>query len=156
MQQSWEIPFPHITRHPWPSPGHPLPSNNSGRMLACENYFPPFRIPTQGSLRLYFVRIFYLAYIIIILLAGSKSVYTKISEIIYIYNTSLWGTSDATDPANRGLERAIIELTTLDFRPGTERALPARRADRSDRSRTSFLGTHGSPARIRTHSLLRS
>ena len=34
-------------------------------MLACENYFPPFRIPTQGSLRLYFVRIFYLAYIIV-------------------------------------------------------------------------------------------
>ena len=40
--------------------------------------------PTQGSLRLYFVRIFYLAYIIIIFLASSKSVRTKMSEI-YIY-----------------------------------------------------------------------
>ena len=77
----------------------------------------PSGIPIQESLWLYFVRIFYLAYIIIILLASSKSVHTKISEIKYIYNTSLWRTSAAVDPANRGLKRPRIELAMLDFRP---------------------------------------
>ncbi|KAF9650102.1 hypothetical protein BDM02DRAFT_3127881 [Thelephora ganbajun] len=46
-------------------------------------------------------------------------------------------TSDAVDPAKRGLERTKIEPTMLDFRPGAKRALPAHRAE-SDR-RSAFL-----------------
>ena len=91
----------------------------------------PSGIPTQGSLWLYFVRIFYLAYIIIVFLAGSKSVTTKISEIKYEKNTIACKTSDAVDPAKRGVERTLIELTMLDFRPGAKRTcqLTTRRAD---------------------------
>jgi hypothetical protein len=51
-QQSWEISFPLITRHPWPRSGHPFPSNNSGRMSRCGKYFPlassPFGYPPRG------------------------------------------------------------------------------------------------------------
>ena len=44
---------------------------------------PPFRVPAQGSQHSYFDRILYLAYIIIILLARSKSAATKMFEIKY-------------------------------------------------------------------------
>jgi hypothetical protein len=79
-------------------------------------------MPTRGSLQLYFVHIFYLAYIIIILLAHSKSVTINICENKYIYNTRPCRTLRAVDPAKRGLERTNIEPAMLDFRPGAKRA----------------------------------
>jgi hypothetical protein len=79
-------------------------------------------MPTRGSLQLYFVRIFYLAYIIIILLAHSKSVTINICENKYIYNTRPCRTLRAVDPAKRGLERTNIEPAMHDFRPGAKRA----------------------------------
>ena len=82
----------------------------------------PFQIPALGSLQLYFDHMFYL-------LVGSKSVRRKMFEIKYKKDTSLWGRSAAANPAKRGLERTIIELIMLNFRPGAERALSAHRAD---------------------------
>jgi hypothetical protein len=77
--------------------------------------------------------IFYLAYIITILLAHSKSVRIKICEIKYLKNATLCKTSNAVDPAKRGAKRTRIELAMLDFRPDEKRALPAHRAsDRID------------------------
>jgi hypothetical protein len=82
----------------------------------------PFRIPTQGSLQSYFVHMFYLAYIIIILLADSKSVTAEICENKSEKNTRPCRTPRAVDPAKRVLERTNIELAMLDFRPGAKRA----------------------------------
>jgi hypothetical protein len=82
----------------------------------------PFRIPTQGSLQSYFVHMFYLAYIIIILLAHSKSATTKICRKKYIKNTRPCRTPRPVDPAKRGPKRTGIELAMLDFRPGAKRA----------------------------------
>jgi len=55
-----------------------LPSNNSGRMLIRGKYLPP---PTRGAHQSKFINMFILPYINIILLADSKSVRTKLSEI---------------------------------------------------------------------------
>jgi hypothetical protein len=49
----------------------------------------------------------------------------KKCEIKYEKNTIPCETSAAVDPAKRDCERMNIELTMLDFRPGSERALPA-------------------------------
>jgi hypothetical protein len=85
------------------------------------NTFPPFRMPARGSLQSYFVHIFYLAYIIIILLACSKSVTAKICENKSEKNTRPYRMLRAVDPAKRGPKRTNIELTMLDFRPGAKR-----------------------------------
>ena len=77
-------------------------------------------------------------------MAGSKSVRTKMSEIIYIYNTSLWKTSDATDPAKCGLKRTRIEQGILDFRPEETEHVSSPRA-LMGLIAPSFLGTPGSP-----------
>ena len=45
--------------------------------------------------------------------------------------------SHEIDPTKRGIERSIIELAMLDFRPRIKRALPAHR-DRWDWSRLPF------------------
>jgi len=74
------------------------------------------------------INIFILAYIIIILLASSKSVTIEICEIKSEKNTRPHETPNAIDPAKRGLERRRIEPTMLDFRPGPKRVLPAHRA----------------------------
>jgi hypothetical protein len=65
---------------------------------------------------------FYLAYIIIILLADSKSVAIEICEFKYEKNTRPCRMPRAVDPAERALERTNIEPTMLDFRPGAKRA----------------------------------
>ena len=72
---------------------------------------------------------FYPAYIIIILLASSKSVTIEIYEIKYEKNTSPYERQNAVDPTKRGLKRKRIEPAMLNFRPGAKRALPAHRAD---------------------------
>ena len=89
-------------RHPWPSSRYPLPSNNSRRMLARGK---PSGILTRWSLQLFFVRIFYLAYIIIILLASSKSMTTKMSEIKSEKYTIPYETSNTIDPAKHNPKR---------------------------------------------------
>jgi len=88
-----------------------------------------------------------------ILLAGSKTVRTKRSEIKYEKNMTLLKTANAIDPAKRGLERTRIELAVLDFRPGAKRALPATvPIDRIDRSflfgnaRLALLGLGFAPS----------
>ena len=138
MQQSWEIPFPHITRHPWPSSRHPLPSNNSGRMLA---HGKPSGIPTQGSLWLYFVRIFYLAYIIIIFLASLKSVTTKISEIKYEKMLSPARRQTRSIPLNAASNGQELSLQCLIFALGQSEhasSLRGARIDRIDRIDRAF------------------
>jgi len=44
-------------------------------------------------------------------------------------NTTLCRTTDAVDPAKRGIKRARTERAMLDFRPGRERACQLNRAD---------------------------
>ena len=58
-----------------------------------------------------------------ILQAGSKSVYIKISEIKYKKNTSICKTPNAVDPAKHNLKQMRIELEMLNFHPGAEQAL---------------------------------
>jgi len=84
--------------------------------------FPPSGYPPGWSHYPYLVNIFLLAYLSIILLAGSKSVTAKMFEKKSGKNTRPCRTSTACDPAKRGLERTRIELTMLDFRPGGKRA----------------------------------
>jgi hypothetical protein len=105
----------------------------------------PFRIPTQGSLQLYFVHMFYLAYIIVILLARSKSVTINICENKSEKNTRPCRTPRAVDPARRGLERTNTEPTMLDFRPGAKRACQLIARGLMGLIATSFLGTRGHP-----------
>ena len=91
--------------------------------------------------------VFYLAYIISILLAHSKSVTIKICEIKYLKNATLCKTSNRVDPAKHGSQQTRIELAMLDFRPDEKRALPAHRAsDRIDGIVvTSLFGMRGFP-----------
>jgi hypothetical protein len=99
------------------------------------NTFPPFRMPARGSSQSHFVHIFYLAYIIIILLARSKSVTINICENKYIKNTRTCRTLRPVDPAKRGLERTNIESTMLGFRPGAKQVCQlTARIDRIDRT----------------------
>jgi hypothetical protein len=90
---------------------------------------PPAGSPPGWPHHSKFINIFVLAYISIILLAGSKSVTTKICENKYEKNTTECRTSNARDPAKRDAERMRIEQGMLDFRAAAERALPAHPAD---------------------------
>ena len=69
----------------------------------------------RGSHHTYFVHIFGLAYIIIILLACSKSVTIKICAKKYEKNARTCETPDTVDPAKRGLKRTRVEPAMLDF-----------------------------------------
>jgi hypothetical protein len=129
MSQSWEFLIP--SHHAAPLGFPPVRSSiktlredaHSWEMLSpaiLPSGYPP-GWPHQSK----FINIFVLPYLIIILLARSKSVTTKKCEIKYEINITLCGTSTAVDPAKRDVERTRIELAMLDFRPGSERALPA-------------------------------
>jgi hypothetical protein len=87
----------------------------------------PSGYPPGWLHQLKFVNIFVLPYIIIILLARSKSMTIEKCEIKYEKNTIPCKASTAVDPAKRDLERTRIESVVLDFRPEAERALPAHR-----------------------------
>jgi hypothetical protein len=65
----------------------------------------------------------------------------------YKKNTTGCGTSNAVDPAKRGLKRMRIERDMLDFRPEAERASQPSRGKRSVMGliAPSFLGTARHP-----------
>ena len=59
--------------------------------------------------------------------------YTKIREIKYIKNASPWRTSNAVDPAERGLKRIKIKRDMPNFCPEEKRASqPTARIDGID------------------------
>jgi hypothetical protein len=105
------------------------PSNTFWEEVHLWETLPPASLPpgcrpgwfNQSEL----ISIFVLPYIIIILLAHSKRVTIKKCEIKYEKNTISCETSAAVHPAKRDFERTRIELAVLDFRSGSERALPA-------------------------------
>jgi hypothetical protein len=104
----------------------------------------PFRMTARGSRHLHFVHIFYLSYIIVILLARSKSVRINICEIKYSKNIKPCRTPRAIDPAKRDLKRTNIELAILGFCSGTKRACQlTARIDGIDRN--SLFGNARSP-----------
>ena len=73
--------------------------------------------PGLTSHHSHFVGILHLSYIIIILLAGSKSVTINICEIKYLKHMILCKTQNRVNPARCGLEKLRIEPTMLDFHP---------------------------------------
>ena len=60
----------------------------------------PFQMTVRGSCHSKFINIFVLSYISIILLASSKSVHTKISEIKCEKNMNLYKTANRSIPLN--------------------------------------------------------
>jgi hypothetical protein len=129
VQRSWELSYFRHHAAPLGFPSGPLShQTHSGRMLAVGNHSPgilPSGYPPGWLNQSELINIFVLPYIIIILSAHSKSMTIKKCEIKYEKNTIPCETSAAVDPAKRDFERTRIELTMLDFRPGSERALPA-------------------------------
>ena len=107
-------------------PSHTLPSvlfwedDQAWEMFSQASPTP--RWPPRWTHNPYLVNIFWLAYLSIISLAGSKSVHTKMLGIKSEKYTTLWRISKAEDPVKNDAKWTRIEWDMLNFYPGGRQA----------------------------------